>query len=206
MFLFTFSLLYVPFIDVENIDRMSVTTRANADEIEQKCILRHFANNHDNYSCTSIHSNVNLVTVAIEETKKGIRAQYGRSDKRTLSHAHSIGRCLMNLLNYYAHNFISEHRTWRWRDVKRPGETGPREREREGTVERAVRRGEAVKPAETAINNFERECRSFNGINVTPRAAAATRARQHWPRVQRIVQRVDIIYVTSACYSTMHFS
>lgn len=50
-----------------------------------------------------------------------------------------------------------------------------------------VRRGEAVKPTATAINNFKRECRSFNGINVAPRvvAAAAAATCQHWPRVHR---------------------
>lgn len=48
------------------------------------------------------------------------------------------------------------------------GGSRSRGRRREG-----LHRGEIVKPTETAINNFERECRSFNGINVDPRAAAA---------------------------------
>lgn len=50
----------------------------------------------------------------------------------------------------------------------------PASRVRSALKDGRVHRGEAVKPTGTAINNFERECRSFNGINVAPRTAAAS--------------------------------
>jgi len=65
-----------------------------------------------------------------------------------------------------------------------------------------VHRGGAVKPTGTAINNFERECRSFNGINVAPRTAVLLLATcQHWATcAASIVQHEEaqcIIYVMS---------
>jgi len=50
----------------------------------------------------------------------------------------------------------------------------PASRVRLALKDERVHRGEAVKPTGTTINNFERECRSFNGINVAPRTAAAS--------------------------------
>lgn len=129
----------------------------------------------------------------------------GRQKKKTNISLHSR-IYLLFILNMYIYFFFSrfsqKRRYRKWNYVRN---FIPASRVSPTLKDGKVHRGEAVKPTETAINNFERECRSFNGINVASRAAS----RQRAPTLTTCAHtycavcnaRTYIIYVIFACYS-----